>query len=132
MNPQAAGSSPARRAMPNKLFIIVRADLPPGAQLAQSVHACTSFAHAFPTIEGRWYAQSNNLVCLQTKDEASLMSLAERSEALGIAHSVFREPDFNNEATAMALAPEGWRLVSSLPLALRTQVKESSCQLSVQ
>lgn len=48
----------------DKLFIITRADLPPGVIAAQSVHAALAFAHEHPEVEGAWFAGSNNIVLL--------------------------------------------------------------------
>ena len=56
---------------------------------------------------------------LQVPDESCLLHLAGRAQDEGIEHSVFREPDFDNSVTAVALGPAGRRLVSNLALALR-------------
>jgi hypothetical protein len=53
------------------------------------------------------------------KDEADLVRLSERARSAGVSFAVFREPDFQNTVTGVAIAPAGWKLVSSLPLALR-------------
>lgn len=47
MHSEVAGSNPAQGAM-EKLYIIVRADLPAGAQVAQSCHAMRLFVHEHP------------------------------------------------------------------------------------
>lgn len=102
-----------------KLYVVVRADLPPGAQVAQSCHALRLFTHEHPEIDRQWYEESNNLVCLQVDDEPALLALADRIESSGVAVSRFHEPDYANECTALAIAPTGARLVSNLPLTLR-------------
>jgi len=66
-----------------------------------------------------WHHKSNNLVVLQVPNEGCLLHLANRASDASVEHSVFREPDFDNTATAVALEPAGARLVSTLPLALR-------------
>lgn len=55
------------------------------------------------------------------ENEAGLMELIERATANGIAHSIFREPDIDNQITAIALAPgpKSKKLCSRLPLALK-------------
>jgi len=80
-----------------------------------------SFVAAHPAIAQHWYRNSNNLVVLQVPNEECLLALAERAQEAGIAHSVFREPDYDETATAVALEPAGRRLVSTLPLLLRQQ-----------
>lgn len=102
-----------------KLYVVVRADLPAGAQLAQACHGMRAFVAAHPDVDRAWYEGSNNLVCLQVPGEAELLALARRAEERGVPVAVFREPDFADEVTAVAIAPAGARLVSSLPLALR-------------
>ncbi len=66
-----------------------------------------------------WHHKSNNLVVLQVPNEECLLHLAGKAQDEGVEHSVFREPDFDNTVTAVALEPAGARLVSNLPLALR-------------
>lgn len=107
--------------MSDKLFIVTRSDLPAGARAAQSVHAALAFAHQHPEIEGAWYSGSNNIVILEAADEDALVSLMQAVEkAPGtVTCSFFREPDFEDEITALAISAEGWRLLSHLPLALR-------------
>lgn len=102
-----------------KLYVVVRADLPPGAQVAQSCHALRLFVAEHPQIDAQWYEESNNLVCLQVPDEDGLLKLMERVRDARVPLSVFEEPDYDGEATALAIAPQGARWVSSLPLALR-------------
>ena len=115
---EVGGSSPSRGTM-EKLYVIVRADLPPGAQVAQACHGLRAFSSHYPDIDRRWYATSNNLVVLGAPDETNLAEIVGRAKEAEIPVSVFREPDFNDSITAIALAPEGARLVSTLPLALR-------------
>ena len=102
-----------------KLYVIVRGDLPPGAQVAQSCHAMRLFSAQHPEVDREWYEQSNNLVCLQVADEDALLELFERAQSAEVATSTFREPDFGGSATAVAIGPAGKRLVSNLSLALR-------------
>lgn len=102
-----------------KLYVVVRADLPAGAQLAQACHGLRAFVATHPEIDRQWYETSNNLVCLQVRSEAELHALIERAQEHDVAHAVFREPDEDDTVTAVALEPAGARLVSTLPLALR-------------
>jgi len=62
---------------------------------------------------------SNNLVLLEVEDEPQLVQLIKQVVATGVKRAVFREPDFDDAITAVALAPEAASLVSNLRLALR-------------
>jgi len=68
-----------------------------------------------------WFSDSRYLILLSVPDESSLLAYARQAEALGIPSSLVREPDLDDEATALALGPceASQRLCSSLPLALR-------------
>jgi len=116
-----------------KLYIVVRADLTPGARAAQSCHATSAFVAAHPEQSAQWRESSNNLVCLEIANEPLLLAMAQRAGEHGIPHTLFREPDLGDEATALALmSPQARRLTSSLPLALRDAVdhaRESSGRL---
>lgn len=104
-----------------KLYVVVRADLPPGAQLAQSCHAVSAFAADYPKAHEDWHRHGQNLVVLQIPDEAALSRLLEfaiESDAIERV-SLFREPDFDDQLTACAFDDGISRYVSSLPLALR-------------
>lgn len=100
-----------------RLYIAVRADLPPGLQAAQAAHAAFQFFHEHPVIAGRWFVTSNYLIIVAVPDELALIDLAARAGVI----SVVREPDVGDQITALALAPTDAtrRLCSSLPLALR-------------
>ena len=54
---------------------------------------------------------------LQIPDEEALLGLNERAN--GTPRSLFREPDVDDEATALAIAPSGRKLISNLPLLLK-------------
>lgn len=102
-----------------RLYVITRQDLLPGAQLAQSCHAVSAFATAFPEEHRLWHEQGQNLIVLAVPDEHALCRLADRIEAGGILGARFYEPDFDDALTAFAVSDEAARLLSSLPLALR-------------
>lgn len=104
-----------------RLYIAVRADLPPGLQAAQAAHAAFQFFHEHPVIAGRWFVTSNYLIIVAVPDELALLDLISDASRLGIVRTGVREPDIGDEATAVALAPvpATRRLCASLPLALR-------------
>jgi peptidyl-tRNA hydrolase len=103
-----------------KLYIVVRADLPPGAQIAQAGHAVAAFARRARGPFEAWVDGSNNLVVLSIADEAALGSLARALERIGRPVAV-HEPDIGDQLTAIAFegTDDAGRHVSSLPLALR-------------
>lgn len=119
MTERAGGSNPSGRTM-EKLYVVVRADLPAGAQVAQSVHAAVAFALEYRTLTDKWHGDSNNLVVLSVPDLSALETLCDRlpDEAKWV---VFEEPDFDNQLTAIAFEGtlENAKLVSSLSLALK-------------
>ena len=105
----------------SKLYVVVREDLSHGAQAAQSIHACVQFQYEYPDIAKEWYKTSNYIVNLSAKDINHLELLIEKAFFKGINVSIFREPDFGNEITAVAFEPSdaSRKLLSNLPLALK-------------
>lgn len=105
----------------DKLYVISRRDLPPGVQAAQSVHAITEFSFEYPEIFREWYENSNYICILASTDENELIKLSERLKKKEVKHSIFREPDLNNELTAIAIEPgrDSKKACSSYPLALK-------------
>ena len=102
-----------------KLYVIVRSDLAPGAQIAQSCHAVGAFALAHPETYRAWLTGQSNIVCLNAPDENELAHLLYEAECRGISLAMFREPDFGESLTAIALGDGASKLTSRLPLALR-------------
>lgn len=102
-----------------KLYVVVRADLQPGAQIAQSCHALSAFAVEHTELFYDWQIGSSNLVCLQIPDAFELAALLARADAMQVKASSFHEPDFDNELTAAAFEADAFRILSCLPLALR-------------
>ena len=101
-----------------KLYLITRQDLPPGVQAAQLVHAMRQFSEDHPEVDRDWFENSNTIVLLAASNEGSLGVVADRARCRGIPVACFREPDRDNELTAIALGPEGKSLTRKLPLAL--------------
>jgi hypothetical protein len=85
------------------------------------MHALRQFTAEHPEIDRMWFEQSNYLGLLSVSDEKELTNLIELATAHDIRFSIFREPDVDNEITAIALAPgpKAKKLCSRLPLALR-------------
>lgn len=104
-----------------KLYVIVRGDLPAGAQCAQACHALRAFVGEHPATDAAWHEGNNNLVVLSCRNEAELLQLQARARELDAPTSVFQEPDFDMEHTALAVAgtTSVQRMLSQLPLALK-------------
>lgn len=100
---------------------MTRQDLVPGLQAAQVAHAAFAFAYEHRPIATQWLEESNYLIVLSVPNEAALHELAERADGLRLPVTVFREPDLDNELTAIAVAPcrATESMLSQLPLALR-------------
>jgi peptidyl-tRNA hydrolase len=108
---------------PDRLYIAVRADLSPGLQTAQAVHAALHFLHDHPSVVRPWLLTSNFLVVVSVPDEAALLDLITDASRCGLLRTAVREPDLDNAATAVAIEPgeRARRLCGALPLALRLE-----------
>lgn len=102
-----------------RLYVVVRADLPPGAQAVQAAHAMREFAEQHPEIEKTWHAESNTVAMLAVPDEGCLVIWYEKLRRWGYAVAEFREPDLGNTLTAFCVEPRAGRLLRDVPLALR-------------
>ena len=110
---------------PDKFYIAVRADLPPGLQLAQSVHAMAEFWDDHPSFARSWRRRSNFLVVVSVPNEEALLALAtEATLGKSLCTTLVCEPDLGDEHTALAIQPgaEAAALCASFPLALRNAV----------
>lgn len=105
----------------DKLYLITRKDISPGYQAVQACHAMRQFTEEHPEIDKAWFKASNYLCLLSVNNEDELYSLVCKAKGLDIKVSVFREPDIDNEITAIAIAPgeKTKELCSKLKLALR-------------
>lgn len=101
-----------------KLRVVTRRDLQLGTQATQASHAAIDFQHQFPKEAKEWQTKSNYLALLTVSDEESLVKLINKAKISGIKFTLFREPDLNNEITAVAFEPSdsSRKLTSSCPL----------------
>jgi len=104
----------------SKLCLIVRADLSPGLQASQAVHAAQAFQATHPALCAAWMADSNTLAILAVPDVAALQRTLERAQDAGVPHAAFRDDDLTVPLTAIALAPAAAtrRICRDLDLAL--------------
>jgi hypothetical protein len=79
------------------------------------------FSKEHSSVFERWHFSSNYLVIVAVPDEDALLDLITEASRRGLRRSATREPDIDNQATAVAIepGPEASRLCASLPLALK-------------
>lgn len=103
----------------DKLYLITRANLPTGLRAAQFCHVSREFVSDYPETDLAWFQDSNTLVLLELPDEKALEELVIKAVQEGVPCSLFLEADLDNSLTAIALGPQGRKLVRKLPLAFR-------------
>jgi hypothetical protein len=103
----------------DRLYIVVRRDLPAGVQASQCCHAEREFAHHHPELDRQWHAAGGNIVLLSCANEEELYELIGGASIKNISHAHFCEADLGGALTAAAFASSARRLLSSLPLAMR-------------
>lgn len=93
----------------------------PGYIGVQSIHAGIQFVFDHPEYAKSWFEISNYLGFLSVSNEDELIKLIEKAKNNDIKHSIFREPDIDNQITAIALSPgdKSRKLCSNLKLALK-------------
>lgn len=91
--------------------------MPIGYQAVQAGHAAIDFQHQYPNIAEQWHQSSNYLIFLTVENEDELKKLILKAAERCIRLTAFREPDIDNELTAIAFEPsEATRkITSSLP-----------------
>jgi hypothetical protein len=105
-----------------KLYTVVRSDIPAGAQVAQSCHALAAFASHHPEAFQGWAEpEQRNIVCLAAPSKAALELVLATLQQHGARCAEFRETDLGDELTGIACGEEGAKLLSSLPLAGRAR-----------
>ena len=93
-----------------KLYVVVRDDLSVPQKAVQAGHALAEFL-----IKNETSWNNGTLVYLRVPNEEHLRKLSDRLDGYGMDYSVFREPDMDNELTALA-STEGRRFFSKLKL----------------
>lgn len=103
------------------MIVVGREDLSPAYQSVQTGHALALFCIEHNDIANSWHQNSQFLSYLSVKDESKLLFLIEKAHLRGITISIFREPDINNQITAIAMEPtdKSKRLCSGLPCVLK-------------
>ena len=93
----------------------------PGYQLTQSCHVAMHFMLEHNELANQWIIKSDYLCILSVENEIELQKLIEQANFQNIILSIFKEPDIDNQITAIALAPGNLskKLCSKLKLALK-------------
>ena len=81
-----------------KMFVIVRKDLSTSQQAVQAGHALAEYLMHGPF--SRW--QNGTLIYLGVKGRNQLENIKKKFERENIPHMEFREPDLDNQITAIA------------------------------
>lgn len=104
--------------------MVTRADLSAGQQAVQAAHAAIDFVFEHPSRAGPWHEVSNYLAILVAESEAHLKQLVARCESALVDYTVFREPDLDNQITAIAMEPskETQRLAGKFPLLFQDKI----------
>lgn len=104
-----------------KLVTVTRQDLTAGYQVVQTAHAIADFSYDHPDVFRQWKQESNSIITLAVKDEQSLINLYNKLKEKTEFITEFREPDIDNEMTAIAIygTPDIRKMLSNIPLALK-------------
>lgn len=97
----------------NKLYVLVREDLSPAQQAVQAGHALAEYLLRGP--EHTW--DNGTLVYLGVSNEEKLKLWKYKLESREVPFVVFKEPDLNNEITALASIPTNPKVFKQLKLA---------------
>lgn len=84
------------------MTIVVREDLTQGYKVVQTAHAIADFSVKYEQEFKQWQMGSNYLCCLEAT-EFKINQLIDKLDSLSIKHHVFREPDIENQMTAIAV-----------------------------
>jgi len=93
----------------DRVYIVVRKDLPVGLQMAQACHAARAWGGTPPHDE--------NLVVLHAENEDHLRGILERLHLADVSARCFQEPDLGYQLTAIATDSWAKKYLRNLPLA---------------
>lgn len=88
-----------------------------GYQAVQSTHAAINFIFEHQDRAGPWH-ESNYLVQLSVANEKELEELIGKCQKAYLALTIFKEPDIDNQITAICIEPSKLtqKIVKKLPL----------------
>ena len=82
------------------LYVLVRKDLSPAQRIVQTAHAAIEHARHIPSTK-----EHPHLVVLGVANDTDLWLARESIKKHNLSHIMFREPDLNNQATAICVGP---------------------------
>ena len=88
-----------------KMYILLRKNLTPSYRACQGGHALAAFMLKHPVQAQEW--GNHTLIYLQTNNEEELVGWGERLTYKGVTWERFREPDLDNQLTAIACYSDG-------------------------
>jgi len=98
-----------------RMYVIVRGELSETYRLVQGAHALAQFAMAHPVEFDEWNNQY--LIFLKVFNKNALIDfIVYTLSKHNVPYSLFREPDLDDQVTAVALYDNG-KVVEGLPLA---------------
>lgn len=110
--------------MTDKIYIVVRTDIPPGLQAAQACHALREFGEEHPEADAKWYKESKTIVLLGASGTIELCDLVDEAQKLNALFAMNYEPDLDNQLTAVAFGSSAKKLLRPLPLLLSRAGRE--------
>lgn len=96
----------------NKLYVLIRKDLTTSQQAVQAGHAVAEYL--LKTKNNKW--TNGTLIYLGVPNGKKLKSWCDKLNFLDISYVCFKEPDLNNEITALAVIPEDANIFKNLQL----------------
>jgi len=111
--------------------VVTRSDIKAGQQAVQAGHSAVEFQHQYPDISKKWLNESKYLIYLSVPGEKELIELISKLKKFNLKHSIFKEPDLNDQITSVCIEPseKTRKLTSSLPLMLKeNERKEEICR----
>lgn len=103
--------------MGDKLYVVVRKDMPTGVQMAQQGHAISEYWCQHQSSAKEWHDLSNFICVLHIDNEPQLKRLMADAYDRYIPAAHFCEPDMNDAMTAGVIHHSGKALVKDLQLA---------------
>ena len=85
----------------NRLYVIVRTDLPCSHPAVQAGHVVAEFYKDYPGFSQLWNNQT--LIYLMVNTKRKLYNLMHKMDRNGIIYTYFKEPDIDDEITAIAV-----------------------------
>ena len=99
--------------MSKKLFILIRQDLKPGAQMAQACHVTAEWCKRWQEGNREW--NNETIVCVSVRDFPHLVLMQQKLELKCEDYSIFCEPDLQGQMTGLACYTDS-NMFDKLPL----------------